>query len=86
MANICILCLEEGHRYLECETREVTEDREETEQDRPFIKLKDVNSLLENPETPDIVEIVHDDYEETANRKFQKKMASLLYKIIVQHN
>ena len=45
MANVCILCLEEGHRYLECETREVVEDKEViedeegTEQPRPFLKL-----------------------------------------------
>jgi hypothetical protein len=80
MANICILCLEEGHRYLECETREVVEDEEETEQPQFFLKLKDINKLLEHPEYPDIVEIVHDDDEEKTNHKFQKKMTGLLHK------
>jgi hypothetical protein len=72
---------------MECEGRgvgEVMEDREEvkleTEQTRPFLKLKNINTLLEKPENVDVVEIVHDDYEENANYKFQKKMTCLLHK------
>ena len=62
------------------EDREVVEDLEETEKPRPFLKLKDINSLLEHPEIPENVEIFYDEYEEKTNHKFQNKMTGLLHK------
>ena len=87
-ANICFLCLETGHRFSQCgEIGDDLEDRDEDngkeqnmpvfQQKKPFLKLRNIETLLEKPTNIKIMEIVHDDYAENVTIQFDEKMSSL---------
>ena len=88
VANICILCLETEHRFSQCgEIGDDLEDRDEDngkeqnmpvfQQKKPFLKLRNIEALLEKPTNIKIIEIVHDDYAENVTIQFDEKMSSL---------